>query len=219
MTGAVIVFDIDGTLMDHGAAAGEGLDSFLHLIGAEPTPSLGDAWLRAEQERFTAWREGKVSFAEQWRLRMANLFEVLGKPVSGEAQPNQFFGSYLAEYERAWQVYPDVPSCLEELCDRGFEMVVFRNGDDQQQNIKLERIGVCEYFSCVLTADSLGNRQASSGDIRQGSRGAGFRGLGAHLRRRRPRTRCAGCARCWLADVPPGPVRHQLRPGLHQVVE
>ena len=39
---------------------------------------------------------------------MANLFEVLGKPVSGEAQPNQFFGSYLAEYERAWQVYPDV---------------------------------------------------------------------------------------------------------------
>ncbi len=108
MTGAVIVFDIDGTLMDHGAAAGEGLDSFLHLIGAEPTPSLGDAWLRAEQEHFTAWREGKVSFAEQWRLRMANLFEVLGKPVSGEAQPNQFFGSYLAEYERAWQVYPDV---------------------------------------------------------------------------------------------------------------
>ena len=125
-----------------------------------------------------------------------------------------------AEYERAWQAYPHVLPCLEELRDHGFEPVVFSNGDDRQQNMKLERIGVREYFSCVCAHRRLlGGRQASSGGIRQGNRGAGFRELGAHLRRRRLRARCAGCARCWLAGVPPGPVRHRLRSGLHQVAE
>lgn len=156
MAGAFIVFDIDGTLMDHRAAADGGLDNFLRLIGAEPSPSLRNAWLRAEQKHFTAWREGRVSFAEQRRRRMAELLTVLGAPVSDEAQLDRLFGSYLVEYERAWQAYPDAAPCLEELHDHGFELAVLSNGGDQQQNMKLERIGVREYFSCVLTAESLG---------------------------------------------------------------
>ncbi|MDU0348769.1 HAD family hydrolase [Actinomyces sp. MRS3W] len=156
MTDAIIVFDIDGTLMDHRASADEGLDNFLRLIGAEPTALLHDTWHRAEQEHFMTWREGKVTFAEQRRRRMADLLEALVKPVSDTAQLDQLFGAYLVEYKRAWRAYPDVSSCLEELRKRGFELAVLSNGDDQQQNLKLERIGVREYFACVLTADSLG---------------------------------------------------------------
>lgn len=87
---------------------------------------------------------------------MADLLTVMGAPVSGEAQLDRLFGSYLAEYERAWQVYPDAAPYLDELRDQGFELAVLSNGGDQQQNMKLERIGVREYFSCVLTAESLG---------------------------------------------------------------
>jgi len=156
MTGTVIVFDIDGTLMDHRAAADAGLDSYLRLIGAEPTLSLHNTWIRAERKHFTAWREGELSFTEQRRLRMADLLKALGKTVGGEAQLDQLFDSYLAEYERAWRTYPDAPPCLEELRNRGFKLAVLSNGDARQQDLKLERIGVRKFFSRVLTSDSLG---------------------------------------------------------------
>ncbi|SDN86445.1 putative hydrolase of the HAD superfamily [Actinomyces ruminicola] len=156
MTGALIVFDIDGTLMDHRAAADEALDNFLRLVGTEPTPSLHNLWIRAEREHFTAWRKGKVSFTEQRRLRMADLLKTLGKTIGGEAKLDQLFELYLAEYERAWRAYPDAPPCLVELRSRGFELAALSNGNSRQQDLKLEHIGVREFFSYVLTSDSLG---------------------------------------------------------------
>lgn len=156
MSGAVIVFDVDGTLMDHRRAADEGLGSFLRLMGTDPTPSLRDVWFQAEQEHFTAWRQGQISFTEQRRLRMADLLKALGNTVSGDTQLDRLFDTYLTEYERSWRPYPDASPCLEELLNHGFELAVFSNGDNRQQNKKLERIGVRKYFSCVLTSDSLG---------------------------------------------------------------
>ncbi|WP_161924872.1 HAD family hydrolase [Actinomyces sp. 432] len=156
MTGTVIVFDIDGTLMGHRAAADDALDNFLRLMGIDPTPSLHHAWIRAEQEHFTAWRDGNISFTEQRHLRMAELLTALGMTVDGEAQLDQLFTYYLAEYERAWRAYPDALPCLEELRNRGFKLAVLSNGEYRQQDLKLERIGVRKFFSCVLTSDSLG---------------------------------------------------------------
>lgn len=87
---------------------------------------------------------------------MTDLLEALGEPVRGETRLDGLFATYLDQYERAWQAYPDALPCLEELYEYGFEPVLFSNGDDRQQRMKLERIGVRTYFSKVLTADSLG---------------------------------------------------------------
>lgn len=124
----LILFDLDGTLVDHRAAvlaairqiaqsatsARRRLRTFLPLLGEPVQDDAGlDAW---------------------------------------------FAGRYQPSFEAAWSCYPDVIPCLQALtklpgCPR---RAVLTNGDPHQQRAKLARFGLLGHFEAVLTSADLG---------------------------------------------------------------
>lgn len=155
-TPSVVVFDIDGTLMDHAAAARSGLEAWVTGMGHPMTDALAAAWRTAEQRHFNDWRDGEISFAEQRRRRLRDVLPLLSQPVGDDNELDEDFTSYLRAYEAAWQPYPDVSGCLATLQQQGRRLAVLSNGSDGQQRKKLAMIGVAGYFSDVFTAESLG---------------------------------------------------------------
>ncbi|GAB2492437.1 HAD family hydrolase [Luteococcus sediminum] len=163
-TPSVVVFDIDGTLMDHAASARSGLEAWVTGLGHPMTDALAAAWTTAEQRHFTAWRDGEISFVEQRRRRLRDVLPLLREHVGDDDELDEVFTGYLRAYEAAWQPYPDVAECLATLQQQGRRLAVLSNGSDDQQRKKLALIGVAGYFPDVFTAESLGagkpNREA-----------------------------------------------------------
>lgn len=153
---AVVVFDIDGTLMDHAASARTALDAWAAGLGCPTTEKLAKAWTAAEQRHFAAWRDGQISFAEQRRRRLRDILPILGRPIGSDEDLDQLFTGYLRAYEAAWQPYPDVHECLKTLQATGHRLAILSNGADEQQRKKLSAIGVAHHFSEIFTAESLG---------------------------------------------------------------
>lgn len=163
-TPSVVVFDIDGTLMDHAASARSGLEAWVTSLDHPMTDEVATAWMAAERRHFAAWVDGQISFAEQRRRRLRDVLPLLGEPVGDDGELDDVFTDYLRAYESAWQPYPDVDECLATLRQRGHRLAVLSNGSDEQQRKKLTRIAVVNYFPDVFTAEILGvgkpNREA-----------------------------------------------------------
>lgn len=153
---AAVLFDLDGTLFDHPASARRALDAWLSDRGVAPTEELAAAWTAAEGRHFAAWREGRVSFAEQRRGRLRDLLPLLGEQVGDDAALDAAFAGYLLAYEREWVGYDDVDAALAAVHDRGLATGVLTNGREDQQRAKLAALGLLERVGPVLTAERLG---------------------------------------------------------------
>ncbi len=53
-----------------------------------------------------------------------------------------------------WQPYEDVVPCLQNLSGR--RLGVITNGDAKQQRLKLERMGLTDYFDIVIASGDIG---------------------------------------------------------------
>ena len=62
-----VLFDLDGTLLDHDAASAAAIRGWLPGYGIRPDDieAAIPLWLELEQRHYPAWRAGEISFAEQ----------------------------------------------------------------------------------------------------------------------------------------------------------
>lgn len=151
-----VIFDLDGTLVDHAGAVGQALEKWLPEMGSTATPELTAAWFVAEERHFAAWRAGTISFVEQRRRRLRDFLPLVGRPVGDEAELDDVFSGFLAHYEASWTCFDDVQQTLDALSDLDVMTAVLTNGTDEQQNAKLEAAGLGGRFTTVLTAEGLG---------------------------------------------------------------
>ncbi|GAA4075852.1 HAD family hydrolase [Nonomuraea soli] len=156
----VIFFDLDGTLVDHRGAVWE---TIAQIIRTAPGPAaspdeLATAWWALEARHMREYLAGECSFAEHHRRRARSFLPMLGEPVpeGPELLDAWIAERYLAAFEQAWQCYPDVRPCLEDLRDRGVRLAVLTNGDPGQQRAKLARFDLLGHFEAVLTPTELG---------------------------------------------------------------
>ena len=56
-----LIFDLDGTLIDHVGSATKALEGWLPELGATLTEDLTAAWFVAEEKHFPAWRAREIS--------------------------------------------------------------------------------------------------------------------------------------------------------------
>jgi FMN phosphatase YigB (HAD superfamily) len=173
-----VLFDVDGTLVDHRAAAQAALD---RLIERVPNPTLSpgrlrDVWFMLEREHMSEYLEGECSFAEQRRRRLRQFIPLLGQPVPmDDAELDSWFSdNYLRFYEDAWDVFPDVRNCLGLLQRMPTPPLlgVITNGDRDQQTAKLGRCNLLPTVGQVLTPSELGTAKPARGS---------FLGACAHL--------------------------------------
>lgn len=150
-----ILFDLDGTLMDHGAAQRTAAQIFCRKCHERGFKRSDEeeflvAWRKAEQTYFGQYLAGSLSFQEQRRRRVCDVLEAELDGGTADA----LFLIYLEAYEASWRAFPDVGECLKEL--QPLRVGVVSNGDGYQQRRKLERLGFAGAFDPVVISGDIG---------------------------------------------------------------
>lgn len=151
-----VIFDLDGTLIDHVGSATKALEEWLPELGASLTEELAAAWFVAEEKHFPAWRARAITFPEQRRRRMRDFLPLINIPADGDDELDDVFAGYLRHYEAAWTCFDDAIETLEQISRFPIKTAVLTNGTDEQQHAKLKAVGLEKHFTQVFTAESLG---------------------------------------------------------------
>jgi putative hydrolase of the HAD superfamily len=147
-----VLLDLDGTLVDHESAAAAGLRGWLPTIGLVPTAAAIARWAAVQEAHLGAWRDGRISFAEQRRRRLRDFLGIGGT----DAELDETFAGYVTHYEDAWRAFDDAYDALAWLGAAGRATAVLTNGSRGQQLRKLERTGLAALAGPVFTVDDLG---------------------------------------------------------------
>ncbi|BAB04192.1 HAD family hydrolase [Halalkalibacterium halodurans] len=150
----MIFFDIDDTLLDHQGAERRGAAQFYHQYRHELPYGKADflqAWEEASEHFYTKYLTGCLSLQEQRRERIRSFF-----PELLDVEADERFQDYLDYYEVNWRRFDDVKACLDRWTKAGLSLGVISNGSQQQQQSKLERLEIREFFRYVVTSEAAG---------------------------------------------------------------
>ena len=162
-----IVFDLDGTLLDHDGTELTALSRLYPTLLASESgpqrwpafPDFAAAWHEAAERGWQRYVAGELTFAAQrtWRVQQVLAMQQDSEPDSQpltEQEVSDIFARYLALYEDSWSLYPDVLPCLEALS--AYPLGLITNGDGNQQRQKLQRTGIAENFTSVVISGDIG---------------------------------------------------------------
>jgi putative hydrolase of the HAD superfamily len=152
-----VLFDLDDTLLDHSTAVAAALDRWLPALGVRVTPEIHALWAEIQEPHLAAWRERRISFAEQRRRRLRDFLPAVRvEHPDDDDELDRIFGGFLRAYESASRTFPDVAGALTVLADAGLATAVLTNGSTEQQNGKIARVGLTGRLGPVFTVDDLG---------------------------------------------------------------
>lgn len=154
----MIFFDIDGTLLDYELAEKNGILDFFRKHNSVFSGKEFEAsklWNRLSERYFNLFLCNELSFQEQKRLRMKDLFQQYGIHLTNE-EADQKFNLYLSSYKENWTVYADVIDVLKSLKQKGYLLGIISNGDYNQQIEKLSRLHILHYFHPVIASSRVG---------------------------------------------------------------
>jgi putative hydrolase of the HAD superfamily len=157
----VIFFDIDGTLLDHKSAEREAALNFFSnyamQINVEESKFV-QLWSELATKHYKRYLRKELSFSEQRRERIKELFGYMGRSVCNE-EADEKFSVYLNYYKNSWRAFADVIPCLMQISSN--KLGIITNGDHGHQVEKLERIGIIQYFSTIVTSGDMGYAKPS----------------------------------------------------------
>jgi phosphoglycolate phosphatase len=136
----VLVFDLDGTLIDSLGDLNQAANRLLReldrpgLTPDEMRPMVGDGVAKLI-ERVLAARPGPA--------------------IALDAALDRFVALYEAAPAEATRAYPEVPETLTALRDAGFRLAVCTNKPEKLTRLILDRLGLARYFELVVGGDTL----------------------------------------------------------------
>ena len=156
--GMVILFDIDGTLIDHDAAEVIAVAA-LHgkIEHTEEAAGFLRRWRSAFERHYNRYLAGELSIQEQRRERFREVVD----PNLSDAAADQLSASYIDEYLEACELYSDVKAALAQLA--AYPMGIISNGDRSQQQHKLVRTGIDHYFGPLILSGECGVAKPAPG--------------------------------------------------------
>jgi len=138
----VLVFDLDGTLIDSAPDLAQAVNALLADLGKPP---LAETAIRP-------------MIGDGSRLLLARALAASG--IEGPADAFQrFMVHYLAFVADKTRVYPDVPETLAALQARGHPLGVCTNKPFAPTERVLEAFGLARFFGAVIGGDSLPQRK------------------------------------------------------------
>jgi len=160
MTDAML-FDIDGTLIDHKKAQKLALHDFFtdHCADLDTDcETFIVLWSKAGEHYFGKYMSGDVSFHDIRPLRCQSVFSSCNVTLSWD-DARRLFHTYLSYYERHWTLFDDVLPCIEK-CE-AMPMGVISNGDSSEQRKKLKATGLSDLFEAVVISEDIGTPKPS----------------------------------------------------------
>jgi HAD superfamily hydrolase (TIGR01549 family) len=160
---AAVLFDLDGTLLDHEAAAAEAV---VRLFPDVDPAWLVPRWAELSEEAVDRYLAGELTLAGQRRTRITALARDLGLGDWDDDRADAWLGEFLALYQAAWRPFPDAAGALDVLAARGLRLGVITNGDAEQQRLKIRRIGFAERLPLVVASSEAGSAKPAAGIFR-----------------------------------------------------
>lgn len=148
---SLVIFDIDGTLVDFSRAIDAGLEAVATQVsalagGVEVDPRrLQD--LRNEVARDPAWRDRPLVVIRRESFR--RILEVFG--IEEPWALDEVHDHYYRVRDQAMVVFPDVADVLAGLRARGLRLMAASNG-----NVSLPSVGLGGYFEAAHYAEEVG---------------------------------------------------------------
>lgn len=141
-----VLFDIDGTLLDHEAASTTSLRASLEaergaLDDATQDEALAE-WRRLEEIHYETYLSGEIDGPEQRRRRAAGILEWLGAPPRPHSELDAWFERYIEGYRAQWSLFDDVHETIEALESAALPLGVITNADAGIQRRKLAALGI-----------------------------------------------------------------------------
>jgi putative hydrolase of the HAD superfamily len=165
-----VLFDLDGTLMDHDAARAVAFRAHLDdwrpgLVGADELAQLEKEWQRLEALYYDEYARGACTFVEQRRRRVQGLQAALDDQPADGPTADAWFASYLRHYRAAWRPFDDVLPALAALAAAHppLALGVVTNGEGEPQRAKLAAIGLSERFRVVVASGEAGVAKPDAG--------------------------------------------------------
>jgi putative hydrolase of the HAD superfamily len=149
-----VVFDIDGTLVDHDKAQRAALTRLYNLAAEKlakrpPLEEFASVWHTETERYIDMYLVGQLTYREQRIQRVGSIFARWGHTLS-EAQAWEVFTGYLTWYEGEWSLFEDALPCLRALGQ--YRLGVISNGDSKQQRRKLQETGIDSFFASVVVS-------------------------------------------------------------------
>jgi phosphoglycolate phosphatase len=142
----LVVFDLDGTLLDTHADLVESLNHTIAILGLEPV-SYDDLTHLVGQG-------ARVMIERACRLR--------GHPLEGEALPalvERFVAHYAAGMPGHTQPYPGLVAAMDRLKSKGYRLAVCTNKMEKLALGLLEKLDLTGYFDAVTGGDTFEYRK------------------------------------------------------------
>jgi putative hydrolase of the HAD superfamily len=157
-----VVWDVDDTLFDYTTADRVGMCGHLAaeglLDGYESVEVALARWRRITDRHWERFGAGEISFEGQRRDRVRDF---VGQALT-DAEADAWFQRYMAHYEAAWALFPDVLPALDALA-ASHRHAVLSNSSLTVQDRKLRVLGVHDRFEVILCAAELGVSKPEAG--------------------------------------------------------
>ncbi|TMR20794.1 HAD family hydrolase [Nonomuraea turkmeniaca] len=149
-----VLFDLDGTLLDHRGAADAAIAGWVSAR-CPGHPRLADVpglWASLEGPYLAMWQAGECSLQEQRRHRLRALCRELLVAEPGDL--DAAYADFTERYRQGWTAYPDAADAVAALS--GLALGVLTNGGQRMQEAKVHAIGLAGPLRTVLTGEVLG---------------------------------------------------------------
>lgn len=150
MTVRAVVFDVDGTLVDHDHAQRAGLAAHLADLGGCLDAATWARWRTLEELHFARYLTRELTFQEQRRARVRDF---TGEPL-GDAAADAWFDAYRVRFEESWRLFDDVLETLDRLGD--VPLAAFSNVAGAYTRHKLAAVGLSDRFVVAWGTDDVG---------------------------------------------------------------
>ncbi|MER2108265.1 MAG: YjjG family noncanonical pyrimidine nucleotidase [Solibacillus sp.] len=146
-----LLFDLDDTLLDFGAAEKHALPKLFAAHGFTLTEDIKAIYKEINGALWDALEQGLVTREELMATRFAKTFEVLGKRVDGIALDTEYRG-YLTESKI---FVPDALSIVQQLSQQ-YDLYITSNGISDTQHRRLQITGLAPHFKQVFVSEDTG---------------------------------------------------------------
>ncbi|MEU0569185.1 HAD family hydrolase [Nonomuraea sp. NPDC005983] len=168
-----ILFDLDGTLMDHRSAADAGITAWVSARspGHPRLAEAGALWEALEEPHLAAWHAGECSWQEQRRRRVRAFCAELELAVPADV--DSAFADFAERYRHGWSAYPDAAGAV--AASAAYRLGVLTNGSQAMQEAKVRAIGLDGQVGPVLTGEVLdGHFKPSAGSYTRAAAALGL---------------------------------------------
>ncbi len=148
-----VLFDLDGTLVDHDSAARAGAVTLARHLGLAEPEEQWRRWRGIERRWFTRFERGQITHTQQ---RVGRCREFVGRPELSDAEALTVYDTFLTAYRGAWRAYDDALDALSRAIASGRTVGIFTNGVREMQQAKLEHTGLVDERVTLLPTVELG---------------------------------------------------------------